>query len=94
MRLLNSVQVNEVAGGTLLNVDGTYLYVNSYGIPQHCADQFGNMYNDLFKAFTNPFSTAESTLGTLGAQMDRIEQSNCLPYLDLFNQRMDSAIWL
>ncbi|MGE3320207.1 MAG: hypothetical protein AB7I18_13015 [Candidatus Berkiella sp.] len=89
MRLINSCESSQVAGGAL-NAMGHSLHVDTSGIPRHCVRDIEAGYNAVFKAAENPNMSATTVLNAMGPHIDSLIASGCNNYLELYNSRLEA----
>lgn len=91
MKLISTKESTQVAGGTIITIDGVSISVNTAGIPGVCVDQFTAMAQEMVAAANRPSLTNSQLMNIMGRHMDIFEASGCDEYLEMFNQRLNTA---
>lgn len=91
MKILSTLEANQVSGGSLVRIGGKTISVNTYGIPQTCVNKIVAMTNDIYHSVETSYNSFGSTFAIMGQHMDNIENADCLQYIETFNQRLSTA---
>jgi hypothetical protein len=90
MKLLSNIEACQISGGGTLRGNGRTIYVDTTGIPNHCASQIEGMVTAVF-AQSERSTSATSLFNVMGPHMDRLMNSGCDNYLATYNSRLRTA---
>lgn len=84
MKQINLLDTAKIAGGTVMNVVGNRIWVDTQGVPGQCVSLMEDSINALFNG----------DMAAVLAHAEAMVDTGCDAYNDLLNQRIERAVLL